>query len=95
MCGRSRPLFVEWHKHKGMVRFYRKHFRHQYPLGLMGLVIAGVWLRFAGVAARLAVAALPQQVARLATAMARPRLAAAGPRPIDRRRIASSGSVST
>lgn len=46
VCGRSRPIFVEWHKHKGMVRFYRKFFRHQYPIGLMGLVILGVWLRF-------------------------------------------------
>jgi len=48
-CSRERPVFVEWHKHKGMVRFYRKHFRHQYPAGLMGLVVAGVWLRFAAV----------------------------------------------
>ena len=45
-CSRSRPLFVEWHKHKGMVRFYRKFFKHQYPLGLMWLVYLGVWLRF-------------------------------------------------
>ncbi|MFM8734918.1 MAG: glycosyltransferase family 2 protein [Pirellulales bacterium] len=52
LCGRARPLFVEWHKHAGMIRFYRKHFRHQYPLGLMGLVFVGVWLRFAGIAAR-------------------------------------------
>lgn len=49
-CGRSRPVLVEWHKHIGMIRFYRKHFRHQYPLGLMALVIVGVWLRFAAVA---------------------------------------------
>lgn len=46
VCGRSRPVFVEWHKHKGMVRFYRKFFRHQYPSVLMWLVVAGVWLRF-------------------------------------------------
>ena len=48
-CSRSRPFFVEWHKHKGMIRFYNKFFRHQYPLGLMGLmglVSLGVWLRF-------------------------------------------------
>jgi len=45
-CSRSRPLFVQWHKHKGMCRFYRKFFKHQYPLGLMGLVNFGVWLRF-------------------------------------------------
>ena len=52
MCGRSRPLAVEWHKHRGMIRFYRKHFRHAYPAGLFGLVVIGVWLRFALVAAQ-------------------------------------------
>ena len=46
VCGKSRPIFVLWHKHKGMVRFYRKFFRHQYPSVLMWLVILGVWLRF-------------------------------------------------
>lgn len=45
-CSQSRRVFVEWHKHKGMLRFYRKFFRHQYPGVLMGLVTAGVWLRF-------------------------------------------------
>jgi GT2 family glycosyltransferase len=45
-CSQSRRVFVEWHKHKGMLRFYRKFFRHQYPGVLMGLVVAGVWLRF-------------------------------------------------
>jgi GT2 family glycosyltransferase len=45
-CSRTRPVFVEWHKHGGMVRFYRKFFRHQYPGVLMGLVYVGVWLRF-------------------------------------------------
>lgn len=49
-CSRSRPLFVEWHKHKGMARFYRKFFRHQYPGVLMWLVTFGVWLRFGAVA---------------------------------------------
>ena len=51
-CSQSRPFFVEWHKHKGMIHFYRKFFRHQYPLGLMGLVIGGVWLRFGLVCVR-------------------------------------------
>ena len=50
-CSQSRPIFVEWHKHKGMVRFYRKFFRHQYPGVLMWLVMIGVWARFAMVAA--------------------------------------------
>lgn len=45
-CSKSRRVFVEWHKHKGMIRFYRKFFRKQYPGILMWLVTAGVWLRF-------------------------------------------------
>jgi GT2 family glycosyltransferase len=45
-CSRTRPIFVEWHKHKGMVRFYRKFFRDQYPGLLMTLVTTAVWLRF-------------------------------------------------
>lgn len=45
-CSRSRPFFVEWHKHKGMIRFYRKFFRHQYPGLMMAMVAVGVWLRF-------------------------------------------------
>lgn len=45
-CSESRRVFVEWHKHKGMIRFYAKFFRHQYPGVLMGLVTLGVWLRF-------------------------------------------------
>jgi GT2 family glycosyltransferase len=52
-CSRSRPLFVEWHKHRGMMRFYRKHFRHQYPGPLMWLVALGIWLRFGLVASYL------------------------------------------
>ena len=46
VSSRGRPIFVEWHKHKGMMRFYRKFFRHQYPGVVMGLVVTGVWLRF-------------------------------------------------
>jgi GT2 family glycosyltransferase len=49
-CSQSCPIFVEWHKHKGMVRFYRKFFQHQYPGVVMWLVIFGVWSRFALVA---------------------------------------------
>lgn len=49
-CSQSRPVFVEWHKHKGMMRFYYKFFNRQYPGGLMVLVEIGVWMRFAVVA---------------------------------------------
>lgn len=46
VCSRARPLFVEWHKHKGMVRFYRKFFSHQYPGPLLFAVVGAVWVRF-------------------------------------------------
>ena len=45
-CSINRPIFVEWHKHKGMVRFYRKHFSQKYPAFLLWFVITGIWLRF-------------------------------------------------
>ena len=51
-CGRDRPIRVLWHMHRGMVRFYGKFFRHQYPRPFMWLVFAGVWLRFTAAALR-------------------------------------------
>ncbi|QDT99925.1 glycosyltransferase family 2 protein [Gimesia aquarii] len=45
-CSEPTPVVVEWYKHKGMMRFYRKFFRHQYPGILMWIVAVGVWLRF-------------------------------------------------
>jgi GT2 family glycosyltransferase len=45
-CSRARPFFVIWHKHKGMLRFYRKFFQHRYPRALMVLVTFAIWLRF-------------------------------------------------
>lgn len=50
VCGRRKPVFVEWHKHRGMVRFYRKHFRSRYPAVLFPLVWLAVWMRFVVVA---------------------------------------------
>jgi GT2 family glycosyltransferase len=49
----ARPIRVEWHKHRGMLRFYRKFFLKSYPWPLALLVAVGVWLRFIAVAARL------------------------------------------
>lgn len=40
-------ICVEWHKHRSMLRLYKKHLRRRYPLPLAGLITAGVWLRFA------------------------------------------------
>ncbi len=37
VCGSSRPVRVEYYKHRGMIRFYRKFFRHQYPGVLMSM----------------------------------------------------------
>jgi GT2 family glycosyltransferase len=50
VCGLGKPIFVAWHKHRGMIRFYRKFFKHQYPGVLMWLVGLGVWLRFGATA---------------------------------------------
>ncbi|HYE37797.1 glycosyltransferase [Methylocaldum sp.] len=46
VCSASRPALVEYYKHKGMVRFYRKFFRHQYPAFLMWLVMLGIGIRY-------------------------------------------------
>lgn len=50
VCSKTRPIFVEWHKHKGMMRFYRKFFHHQYPGALFWIVGFAVWLRFSAMA---------------------------------------------
>lgn len=51
-CSRSQPVFVEWHKHKGMLRFYRKFFRDRYPVVVTWAVAGGIWLHFGQVSAR-------------------------------------------
>lgn len=53
-CSRNRPLRVEWHKHRGMVRYYRKFLRKIYPWPLHPLVWLGIWLRFGLVALKIA-----------------------------------------
>lgn len=46
ICSQSRPIAVEWYKHKGMVRLYRKHFAVDYsPLTLFFFRLA-IWSRF-------------------------------------------------
>lgn len=46
VCSRQQPIRVLWYKHKGMIRFYRKFFKHQYPAPLLWTVIIAVWIRF-------------------------------------------------
>lgn len=46
VCSKARPFFVAWHKHKGMMRFYRKFYSQRYTAAIMVLITAGVWSRF-------------------------------------------------
>ena len=43
----GRPLFVEWHKHQSMIRFYGKFFAASQPLPMRWLVKSGIALRLA------------------------------------------------
>ena len=61
-CSKAHPIFVEWHKHKGMMRFYGKFFRHQYPGILMWIVAVGVWLRFGAMAVSYSVRLIGQRL---------------------------------
>ncbi len=45
-CSRRQPLKVLWYKHRSMIKFYRKFFRHRYPEPLMWGVFIAVWVRF-------------------------------------------------
>lgn len=45
-CSSSRPVLVEWFKHKGMVRFYKKFFADKYPAPMYQLVWLGIWSCF-------------------------------------------------
>jgi len=45
--GSGRGPRVVWHLHRGMIRFYRKHYRHRYPAAFSALVYLGVYARCA------------------------------------------------
>jgi GT2 family glycosyltransferase len=55
-CSTGRPVAVEWHKHKGMARFFRKFQARDYPLPFRLLVLIGIWAHFALVAGVTALA---------------------------------------
>ena len=42
---RRRPVFVLWHKHRGMWRYYSKFLKGNYPAWLTVLVWSGIWAR--------------------------------------------------
>ena len=50
----GRRVFVEWHKHRGMLRYYRKFLAAAHSPPVSAIVTAGVWIRFAGLASLLA-----------------------------------------
>ncbi|PLY14727.1 MAG: hypothetical protein C0631_09380 [Sedimenticola sp.] len=45
-CSSSRPVRVEWHKHRGMIRYYDKFLAKQNPVYLGWLVRVGIAARF-------------------------------------------------
>lgn len=53
-CSRRRPVFVEWHKHKGMWRFYRKFQAPRNPALFNAAIALAIALHFALRALRLA-----------------------------------------
>ena len=46
VSSRSRPLFVEWHKHRGLWRYFRKFEAPRRSLWVSLGVFAAIWLRF-------------------------------------------------
>jgi len=63
-CSTGRALRVEWHKHRGMLRFFRKFQAEDYSLPFRVLVVSGIWGHFA-------VLALAQGIGRVADGLAR------------------------
>ena len=52
VSSRSRPLFVEWHKHRGLWRYFSRFEAHRRGWPLRAAVWAAIWLRFPFAAAR-------------------------------------------
>jgi hypothetical protein len=49
---RRRPIFAEWHKHRGMLRYYGRFLRPRHSAVAAAAVATGIGLRFVGVALR-------------------------------------------
>lgn len=46
VSSRARPVFVEWHKHRGLARYFRKFEAPRRPLPMRMVVHAMIWARF-------------------------------------------------
>jgi GT2 family glycosyltransferase len=53
VSSRARPVFVEWHKHRGLWRYFRKFEAAQRGLVTRLGVFGAVWLHFGAVLTRL------------------------------------------
>ena len=53
VSSRARPVFVEWHKHRGLWRYFRKFEAVQHGLVTQLGVFAAIWLHFGAVLARI------------------------------------------
>ena len=54
VSSRERPVFVEWHKHRGLARYFRKFEASHRSVLTRLAVIAAIWLRFPIAAIRAA-----------------------------------------
>lgn len=54
VSSRSRPLFVEWHKHRGLWRYFSKFEAPRRGLAMRAVVFVLVWMRFPLAATRAA-----------------------------------------
>ena len=50
VSSRARPVWVEWHKHRGMQRFFLKWQARERAWPVRVAVLAGIWTRFGAVA---------------------------------------------
>ena len=57
VSSRSRPLFVEWHKHRGLARYFRRFEAPRRHALVCAAVYAMIWLRFPAAALRARVLA--------------------------------------
>jgi N-acetylglucosaminyl-diphospho-decaprenol L-rhamnosyltransferase len=53
VSSRSRPFFVEWHKHRGLWRYFRKFEARQRNVLVQGAVWGAIWAHAAAQIPRL------------------------------------------
>ena len=53
VSSRARPMFVEWHKHRGLWRYFRKFEAARCGVVTRAGVFGAIWLHFGAVAARI------------------------------------------